>query len=71
MQGRLKHVNRRGEGKPGGKYFLQASIIPMDEVLPYTGFDGLRFELEVSQHFGAGDVVNYERKGKNVLRIWK
>ena len=70
-QGRLKNVNRRREGRPGGSYILQGTIMPMDETMPYTGLDGLKFELTVSERFGAGDIINYERKGKKILRIWK
>ena len=69
--GRLKNVNRRGEGKGGGSYILQGMIVPMDETMPYTGLDGLKFELEVTSTFSAGDVINYERKGKTVTKIWK
>lgn len=71
MQGRLINVNRRREGRPGGTYILQGAIQPIDEPMPYVGFDGLKFELELTEHFGVGDIVHYERKGKKILRIWK
>ena len=69
--GRLKNVNRRGEGRSSTRYFLQGMIIPMDEKMPYTGLDGLKFELEVTGQFSAGDIINYERKGKTVTKIWR